>query len=66
METGSLMSIHENTNDILIPSEERHIKMYPMDFEEFLWAMGEEPLCDVIKMNFEKKHPMGQALHRKQ
>ena len=40
LETGSLMSIRKNVKDIVIPSEERHIKMYPMDFEEFLWAVG--------------------------
>ena len=40
IETGSLMSIKKNVQDILIPSEERHIRMYPMDFEEFLWAKG--------------------------
>ena len=39
IETGSLMSIKKNVNDILIPSEEQHIEMYPIDFEEFLWAM---------------------------
>ena len=65
METGSLMSIHENVQDIVIPSEERHIKMYPMDFEEFLWAMGEELLANVIRTCFEKRKPMGQMLHRK-
>lgn len=65
METGSLMSIRENTADIVIPSEERHIRMYPMDFEEYLWAMKEQPLTDVIRYSFEKKIPMGQALHRK-
>lgn len=44
IETGSLMSIKKNVKDIVIPSEERHINMYPMDFEEFLWAMGNETL----------------------
>ena len=39
IETGSLMSIKKNVKDILIPSEEQHIEMYPMDFEEFLWAL---------------------------
>lgn len=39
IETGSLMSIKKNVKDILIPSEEQHIKMHPMDFEEFLWAV---------------------------
>ncbi|MDO4418592.1 MAG: AAA family ATPase, partial [Eubacteriales bacterium] len=65
IETGSLVSIRKNVEDIVIPSEERHIKMYPMDFEEFLWAMSEEPLIDVIKTNYEQKKPMGQTLHRK-
>lgn len=65
IETGSLVSIHKNVEDIMIPSEERHIKMYPMDFEEFLWAMSEEQLIDVIKTNYERKQAMGQALHRK-
>lgn len=65
METGSLMSIKKNVENILIPSEERHIKMYPMDFEEFLWAKGEELLMPVIKKAFEEKKPIGQILHRK-
>ena len=65
METGSLMSIRENVRDIVIPSEERHVKMYPMDFEEYLWARQEEPLCQLIKNCFEKKIPLGQAMHRK-
>ncbi len=65
METGSLMSIKKNVENILIPSEEQHIKMYPMDFEEFLWAKGEELLMPVIKYSFENKKPIGQALHRK-
>lgn len=65
METGSLMSIKKNVESILIPSEERHIKMYPMDFKEFLWAKGEELLMPVIKKAFEEKKPVGQILHRK-
>lgn len=65
METGSLMSIKKNVKDIVIPSEERHIKMYPMDFEEFLWAMGNETLMDIIRKCFETKKPMGQIMHRK-
>jgi len=65
IETGSLMSIRKNVKDITIPSEERHIRMYPMDFEEFLWAMDNEMLMPVIKDCFEKKKPMGQMLHRK-
>ena len=65
IETGSLVSIKKNVKNIVIPSEERHIKMYPMDFEEFLWAMGNDTLMDVIRKNYNDKKPMGQALHRK-
>ncbi|MCR4721869.1 MAG: AAA family ATPase [Lachnospiraceae bacterium] len=65
IETGSLMSIKKNVENILIPSEERHIKMYPMDFEEFLWAKGEELLVQIIERAFEEKKPVGQVLHRK-
>lgn len=65
IETGSLVSIKKNTKDIVIPSEEQHLKMYPMDFEEFLWALGNDMLMDAIYNNFEKKRPMGQILHRK-
>ena len=65
IETGSLMSIKRNVQDIVIPSEERHINMYPMDFEEFLWAMGNEMLMDLIRVQYDKQKPMGQAMHRK-
>ena len=65
IETGSLISIKKNVKDILIPSEEEKLKMYPFDFEEFLWAMGNDTLMDFIKECYEKKKPLGQALHRK-
>ena len=65
IETGSLVSINENVQDILIPSEERHINMFPMDFEEFLWAMGEKMLVPYIRECFAKQQPLGQALHRR-
>lgn len=65
IETGSLLSIKENTNDILIPSEESHLKMYPMDFEEFLWALGDNSLMDIIRECFAAKKPMGQTMHRR-
>ena len=65
IETGSLVSIKKNVEKILIPSEEEEILMYPMDFEEFLWAIGNETLMPLIKMNFEKKQEMGQLMHRK-
>ena len=65
LETGSLMTIKKNVKDILIPSEEEHIKMYPLDFEEFLWALNNDMLMPFIRNCYEKKQPMGQALHRK-
>ncbi|MDD3403980.1 MAG: AAA family ATPase [Hespellia sp.] len=65
LETGSLVSIKKNVKDILIPSEEKHLKMVPMDFEEFLWAMGNKVLMNLIRSSFEKKKPLGQAMHRK-
>lgn len=64
IETGSLMSIRANVQDILIPSEEHHVQMYPLDFEEFLWAMGNEMMMEAIKECFHKAKPMG-ILHRK-
>lgn len=65
LETGSLMSIKENTKDIVIPSEEYHIEMFPMDFEEYLWAKNLEMIPDFIRECFHNKKPLGQALHRK-
>ena len=64
IETGSLISIKKNVEGILIPSEERHVKMYPMDFEEFLWANDEESLMDVIRDAFSRRVPLG-PLHRR-
>lgn len=65
IETGSLISIKENIKDILIPSEEEHINMYPLDFEEFLWALGEDNLMPAIQKLFENEQEVGQLLHRK-
>lgn len=65
LETGSLISINKNVKDILIPSEEESIKMYPMDFEEFLWATGDDLYIDAIRESFGKKRPLGDAIHRK-
>ncbi len=64
IETGSLISIKKNVKDIVIPSEEEALPMYPMDFEEFLWAMGNDMLMPFIGECFEKKQPLG-GLHRK-
>lgn len=65
LETGSLISIRENIKDIVIPSEERHINMYPLDFEEFALACGEELLIKYIKTCFEKKEPLERGMHDK-
>lgn len=64
IETGSLLSIKKNTKNILIPSEEHKISMYPMDFEEFLWAIGDETTADTIKLLMKSKKPAGNILHR--
>ena len=64
IETGSLLSIKTNVQDIVIPSEELHINMYPMDFEEFLWATDNSEMLSVIKKHFETGLPMGQSGHR--
>lgn len=65
IETGSLISIQKNVKDILIPSEEENIKMYPMDFEEFLWAVGNNVIADTCREAFEKKKSLGNDIHRK-
>ena len=65
IETGSLISIKENVADITIPSEERKINMYPMDFEEFAYAMEENSLINYIHSCFEKRIPLEQTLHAK-
>ncbi len=64
IETGSLISIRKNTKDILIPSEEYKIDMFPMDFEEFLWAIGDEITADTIKTLLNKRQSAGNAVHR--
>lgn len=65
IETGSLISIKENVKDIVIPSEERHIKMHPMDFEEFCWALDEKTLIEYIRMCFEKRIALERSIHDK-
>ena len=65
LETGSLIRLKKNVKDIIIPSEEEHIEMFPLDFEEFLWAMGDEVTTSFIRKCFEKKMPLGQGAHRK-
>lgn len=65
LETGSLFSIKNNVEGIVIPSEEEHTFLYPLDFEEFLWAMGDTVTAPFLKTCFENKTPLGQAVHRK-
>lgn len=64
IETGSLVNIKKNVRDIVIPSEEESMPMFPMDFEEFLWAIGNDLLMPYIRQCFEKRQPMG-VHHRK-
>lgn len=63
IETGSLISIKQNTKGITIPSEEERIDMFPMDFEEFRWAVGDNASIPLIKTFYEKRMPLG-AAHR--
>lgn len=65
VETGSLISIKRNVKDILIPSEERKISMYPMDHEEFLWAVGDTTTIPLLKKVFDSGKPVGTQIHRK-
>lgn len=64
IETGSLISIKRNIKDILIPSEERRLSMYPLDFEEFLWAIGKESTFELIRYGFERLKPLGDGVNR--
>ena len=63
IETGSLISIRENVKNIVIPSEERNINMYPLDFEEFAIALEEDLLVEYIKKCFEKREPLERSMH---
>ena len=65
IETGSLLGIHENVKDIVIPSEEHSIKLHPLDFEEFLWACGNSNLADYIRTCYEERRPLGKDIHEK-
>lgn len=65
IETGSLILLKKNVQDIILPSEEEHIEMFPLDFEEFLWAIGNNTAMPLIKKCYENRQPIGAALHRK-
>lgn len=64
IETGSLISIKKNTKNILIPSEERRIEMFPLDFEEFLWAIGNDSMYDLIRYSYDNLRPLGDSVNR--
>ncbi len=64
IETGSLLSIKKNIKDILIPSEETRISMYPLDYEEFLWAIGKDNVMDLIRYSYQHQKPLGDAVNR--
>ena len=65
IETGSLISIRKNVKDIIIPSEETRINMYPMDYEEFRWALDDTDTIPLLRSISEKPVPLGDAAHRK-
>lgn len=65
IETGSLISIHKNVDNIIIPSEEEVIDMHPMDYEEFMWALGDENIVDLFRDAWQKKRGFGDAVNRK-
>lgn len=65
IETGSLLSIRKNIQNIVIPSEETRINMYPLDYEEFRWALGDNVSIPLLKETFEKKRPLGDDLNRR-
>lgn len=65
IETGSLISVRSRSRDILVPSEETKVDMYPMDYEEFRWTLGDATTIPLLRTAFEKKMPLGDAVHRK-
>ena len=65
IETGSLISVRSRSRDILVPSEETKVDMYPMDYEEFRWTLGDTTTIPLLRTAFEKKMPLGDAVHRK-
>lgn len=65
IETGSLITLRKNAEDILIPSEEEHVEMFPLDFEEFCWAREDEATTPMLRKFYEKRKPLGQAVHRR-
>ena len=65
IETGSLVSIRRNVKDILIPSEEERVQMRPMDYEEFMWARGDDDTVPLLRGSFDSRTPLGEKLNRR-
>jgi len=65
IETGSLISVRSNSRHIILPSEETKVDMFPMDYEEFRWALGDTATIPLLRAAYEKKVPLGDAVHRK-
>lgn len=65
IETGPLISVRSQSRNIIIPSEETKVNMYPMDYEEFRWALGDTTTIPLLRSAFEKKMSLGDAVHRK-
>ncbi len=65
IETGSLITVHKSSQEILLPSEETRVDMFPMDYEEFRWALGDTATIPLLRTAFEKRIPLGDAVHRK-
>ena len=63
IETGSLITVHKSSMDILLPSEETRVDMFPMDYEEFRWALGDTATIPLLRTMFEKRIPLGDAIH---
>ena len=63
IETGSLISIKKNTKGITIPSEEERVTLYPMDYEEFRWALGDEATVPLLRTFYDRRLPLDKA-HR--
>ena len=64
IETGSLLSIRDNTDNITIPSEERRIEMYPLDYEEFLWAFGDESTANLLRSVYANNQTLPEGTHK--
>lgn len=65
IETGSLITVRKKSVDILIPSEETKVDMFPMDYEEFRWALGDTVTVPLLRQAFNNRNPLGDATHRR-